>query len=151
MSKDFYEILGVSKTASEGEIKKSYRTLAKKYHPDMNPGNKQAEDKFKEITEAYAVLSDAAKRKQYDTMGPGISIQDLIFRNFQKGFSSIQVRDRSILQVEMADFNSMPLGLRIFWVHSWVGGLVVVGVLKEIHLNNFSKHQLNNLKWKLIL
>jgi curved DNA-binding protein len=86
MSKDFYEILGVSKTASEGEIKKSYRTLAKKYHPDMNPGNKQAEDKFKEITEAYAVLSDAAKRKQYDTMGPGNFNSGFDFSEFSKGF-----------------------------------------------------------------
>lgn len=86
MSKDFYEILGVSKTASEGEIKKSYRTLAKKYHPDMNPGNKQAEDKFKEITEAYAVLSDSAKRKQYDMMGPGNFQSGFDFSEFSKGF-----------------------------------------------------------------
>lgn len=86
MSKDFYEILGVSKTASEGEIKKSYRTLAKKYHPDMNPGNKEAEDKFKEITEAYAVLSDASKRKQYDMMGPGNFQSGFDFSEFSRGF-----------------------------------------------------------------
>lgn len=86
MSKDFYEILGVSKTATESEIKKSYRTLAKKYHPDMNPGNKQAEDKFKEITEAYAVLSDASKRKQYDMMGPGNFQSGFDFSEFSKGF-----------------------------------------------------------------
>jgi molecular chaperone DnaJ len=67
--KDYYEILGVKKTASEGEIKKAYRDLAKKYHPDKNKGNKEAENRFKEISEAYAVLSDADKRSQYDRLG----------------------------------------------------------------------------------
>ena len=67
--RDYYEVLGVSKTASEDEIKKAYRVLAKKYHPDMNPGDKEAEKKFKEASEAYAVLSDAEKRKQYDQFG----------------------------------------------------------------------------------
>src|SRR6202011_2551569 len=67
--KDYYEILGVKKTATEDEIKKAYRTLAKKYHPDKNKGNKEAENKFKEIAEAYAVLSDKEKREQYDRLG----------------------------------------------------------------------------------
>lgn len=67
--KDYYEILGVKKTASEGEIKKAYRDLAKKYHPDKNKGNKEAENRFKEISEAYAVLSDSEKRSQYDRLG----------------------------------------------------------------------------------
>ncbi len=58
--------MGVSESASVDEIKKIYRTLAKKYHPDANPGNKSAEEKFKEISEAYYVLSDAKKRKDYD-------------------------------------------------------------------------------------
>ena len=67
--KDYYEILGVKKSASEEEIKKAYRTLAKKYHPDKNKGNKEAENRFKEISEAYAVLSDKEKREQYDRLG----------------------------------------------------------------------------------
>jgi curved DNA-binding protein len=67
--KDYYKILGVSKDAGQEEIKKAYRRLAKKYHPDANPGDKGAEQKFKEINEAYQVLSDEEKRKKYDTFG----------------------------------------------------------------------------------
>ena len=67
--KDYYQILGVKKSATEEEIKKAYRGLAKKFHPDKNKGNKEAENKFKTISEAYAVLSDKEKREQYDRMG----------------------------------------------------------------------------------
>jgi len=67
--KDYYELLGISRTSSADEIKKSYRKLAMKYHPDRNPGDKQAESKFKEISEAYEVLSDANKKQQYDQYG----------------------------------------------------------------------------------
>ena len=69
MSKDYYEVLGVDKSASADEIKKAYRTLAKKYHPDLNDHSAEAEEKFKEVSEAYEVLSDPQKRKMYDQFG----------------------------------------------------------------------------------
>ena len=69
MAKNYYDILGVSKTASDDDIKKAYRSLAKKYHPDLNPGNAEAAEKLKEVNEAYSVLSDKTKRQNYDTYG----------------------------------------------------------------------------------
>src|SRR5882724_7210669 len=69
MPRDMYETLGVPKTASEADITKAYRALARKYHPDRNPGDKEAETKFKEIQNAYDVLSDTAKRANYDKFG----------------------------------------------------------------------------------
>ena len=67
--RDYYEVLGVKKNVSDADLKKAYRKLAMQYHPDRNPNDKTAEEKFKEINEAYAVLSDAEKRKQYDMFG----------------------------------------------------------------------------------
>ena len=67
--RDYYEVLGVDKNASEAEIKRAYRKVAKKYHPDMNPGDKEAEEKFKEAAEAYEVLSDPEKKSKYDQFG----------------------------------------------------------------------------------
>lgn len=87
--KDYYQLLGVKKGASAEEIKKAYRKLAVKYHPDKNPGDKQAEERFKEINEAYAVLSDPQKKAQYDQFGStGFHqrfSQEDIFRGFDVG------------------------------------------------------------------
>src|SRR6266545_2909621 len=69
VAKDLYQILGVKREASEDEIRKTYRKLARKHHPDVNPGNKKAEEKFKDISAAYEVLSDKEKRKAYDEFG----------------------------------------------------------------------------------
>ncbi len=101
VNEDYYSLLGISKNASQDEIKKAYRKMAIKYHPDKNPDNKEAEDKFKKITEAYDVLSDSEKRKIYDTYGKdGLKGQGYrgpdfsqfsgfsdIFEHFTSGFS----------------------------------------------------------------
>ncbi|MFW6269252.1 MAG: molecular chaperone DnaJ [Bacillota bacterium] len=84
--KDYYDILGVSKDASQDEIKKAYRKLAKKYHPDRNSDDPNASEKFKELSEAYEVLSDPEKRRQYDQFGhSGINQDDLNFQDFTQG------------------------------------------------------------------
>jgi len=93
--KDYYKSLGLEKTASPEEIKKAYRKLAMKYHPDHSKGNKAAEDKFKEISEAYAVLSDAEKRKQYDTYGS---------ESFQQNFSQEDIFRGSNIEDILKEF-----------------------------------------------
>lgn len=89
MAKDYYAVLGIERNADTAAIKKAYRKLAQQYHPDRNPGDKQAEDRFKEITEAYAVLSDPEKRRQYDQFGAADFqqrfTQEDIFRNMNFG------------------------------------------------------------------
>lgn len=94
-SKDYYEILGVSRNATLDEVKKAYRRLARKHHPDVNPGSKEAEERFKKITEAYQVLSDPKKRKEYDQFGsaafqgragPDLSDFAANFEDFSRGF-----------------------------------------------------------------
>src|SRR5215831_1647681 len=69
-TRDYYQVLGVPRTASDKDIKSAYRRLARKYHPDLNPGDKSAEARFKELQSAYDVLSDPEKRKKYDQFGP---------------------------------------------------------------------------------
>jgi len=98
-NKDYYEILGVDRNASQDEIKKAYRKLSMLYHPDKNKGDKKAEEKFKEINEAYSVLSDETKKNQYDTfgnvddfMGSGFNPED-IFANFMRMHSSFGFSD----------------------------------------------------------
>jgi len=86
MSKDFYELLGVPKDASQDKIKKAYRKLARKWHPDINPGNKAAEQKFKEISRAYECLGNEKKRKLYDEFGE---------EGLQAGFDAEKAREYS--------------------------------------------------------
>jgi molecular chaperone DnaJ len=85
--RDYYEVLGVEKNAVDADLKKAYRKLAKQYHPDMNPGDKAAEAKFKEVSEAYEVLNDSKKRSQYDQFGHA-GTDPNGFGGFGGGFSS---------------------------------------------------------------
>ena len=78
--RDYYEVLGIDKSASEKELKSAYRKLAKKYHPDANPGDKQSEEKFKELSEAYDILKDPEKRKLYDKFGHAAFDESMNYR-----------------------------------------------------------------------
>ena len=93
-TKDYYNVLGVSKNASDEELKRAYRKLAMKYHPDKNPNKKEAEERFKEINEAYAVLSDKEKRKQYDTFGAEGFRQRFTQEDIFRGFDFDEILSR---------------------------------------------------------
>ncbi len=117
--KDYYKILGVSKNASKEEIKRAYRRLAKKYHPDLNPGDKEAQEKFKDINEAYEVLSDDNKRRQYDAFGSTYNFthgqhfdpSQFGFENFGNGF---QYTYTTTGGEDFSDFFKMFFGGRDF-------------------------------------
>lgn len=103
--KDYYKILGVDRKAGDDEIKKAYRSLAKKYHPDKNPGNKSAEQKFKEINEAYEVLKDPQKRSRYDQLGDSYTSWQ---RNGSPGnFNWDSWAQQSGSTVDMGDLNDL--------------------------------------------
>lgn len=112
--RDYYSTLGVDRNASPDNIKRAYRRQAMKYHPDKNPGNKQAEQKFKDVCEAYHVLSDSQKRRDYDRLGSTrfrqTYSQEDIFRNFN--FSDISDLLRSMGLRGFDDFVSSPHGFR---------------------------------------
>ncbi|MBW4651055.1 MAG: DnaJ domain-containing protein [Kastovskya adunca ATA6-11-RM4] len=101
--KDYYAILGVNKSASADDIKKTFRRLARKYHPDMNPGDKQAEARFKEVSEAYEVLSDADKRRKYDQFGQ-------YWKQAGEGWPSGAGAGRAGVGVDMGDFDFSQYG-----------------------------------------
>src|SRR5512138_2893331 len=86
---DYYEILCVSRSCSEEELKKAYRKLALQYHPDRNPGNKEAEEHFKKVSEAYAVLSDPEKRQRYDRFGSSGDFGSVFDFGFQGNFDNV--------------------------------------------------------------
>src|SRR5512142_2545656 len=90
---DYYETLGVPKDASEEDIKRAYRKLAMKYHPDKNPGDKSAEEKFRDATEAYEVLKDPQRRSQYDQFGHAAFQQGAGQGGFSGGFGGFDISD----------------------------------------------------------
>src|SRR5437867_13450283 len=97
--KDYYKTLGVSRDASADDIRKAFRKLARKYHPDVNPGDTKSENRFKEINEAYEVLSDPDKRKKYDTLGP--NWHDMV----NNGFTGAGAGSRRTYQRGPVDFD----------------------------------------------
>jgi DnaJ-class molecular chaperone len=139
--KDYYKILGIEPEASEEDIKKAYRQLAFKYHPDRNPGNKQAEEKFKEISEAYAVLMDKDKRWQYDQLRNSRWDSTGAGQAYSPGFNFSQqdiLRDLFNNPLTRDIFNQLHeefsrIGLRLdqdFWDHLLSGG-------KRVNVNAF--------------
>jgi curved DNA-binding protein len=134
--KDYYEILGLTKTAKEDKIKKTFRKLALKYHPDRNPGNKAAEERFKEISEAYEVLSDPEKRQKYDQFGKywqqagqgnwGQGVPNTDFGGFD--FSQYGNFDEFINEL-LGRFNTPGAGIPIGLNQAQVQALMILAVL----------------------
>ncbi|WP_299708762.1 J domain-containing protein [uncultured Pontibacter sp.] len=123
--KDYYKILGVEKSASQADIKKAYRALAKKYHPDKNKDDKAAEEKFKDISEAYEVLGDEQKRKQYDELGAN-------WRHFQQGGGQYQGRPGggfrgTYHEADMGDMFGGGSGFSDFFEQFFGGGFAQQG------------------------
>lgn len=107
MAVDYYKVLGIPRSADAAEIKKAYRKLARKFHPDVNPNSPEAEKTFREIQEAYAVLSDAEKRKQYDTYGRVDDIPDAGFDPFRRARGSSQWQDLGGFQVDVGNLGDL--------------------------------------------
>lgn len=121
VKRDYYEVLGLSKGADAGSIKKAYRKLAKKYHPDTNQGDKQAEKKFKEVTEAYTVLSDPEKKKMYDQFGHAAFDQEHRLIRLAKIHQAIRFREvliTELIRTETADIRSTILKAEIWMICS---------------------------------
>jgi molecular chaperone DnaJ len=110
VARDYYSVLGVERSAEAAEIKKAYRKLARKFHPDVNPDNPDAEKRFKEIQEAYAVLSDPEKRRQYDTYGHVEGVGDPGFDPFRRSGGSW--RDAGGVRFDFGDIGGAPRGFQ---------------------------------------
>lgn len=122
--RDYYSVLGIDKNASQDDVKKAYRKLAKKYHPDANPNNKKAEEKFKEVNEAYEVLGDAEKRKKYDNFGSKVNFQNgYDFDPSRYGFGdNVRYEYRTSSGGDYSDFFNMFFGDDGFDLGSIFGG-----------------------------
>ena len=123
--RDYYEVLGVDKKADESTIKKAFRRLAKKYHPDTNAGDAKAEEKFKEITEAYDVLSDKEKRKLYDTL----PLQKALIRTRQVVLAAPASGEPSSIAMVMAWSFILKAAIWMIWEISLIPSLEVLLVV----------------------